>query len=246
MIVVVVRVVYWSFILSQTGSKMENICDHMIEPYLCIVDLWNCIQVSKAMKVQFGRRLFREFKRRFEKRLNVILPQPPPLSFLTSSFMYTGSLVLSTILDEVWEGQDVDVCVPLATLKRELGYDDTSEEAWFLQLDDDWLLVRPDKQLSKQFSHLDIYAMCCIRAYFKEMHVMDMILVDDREGEVDVIPEICQLFDITACGVVFTSTTLYIPDAVLTFSKRSRIKRDLYSGRASKYMMRGFDLLQPL
>ena len=96
-------------IICESQIKMNTIPDHIWTQYFLIEDIWKLQQISKAYYTKFHPLVLKTFQVRFERLLKKNNVHTFKLSMLNGFACYTGSAVLSTIVDETWEDQDVDV-----------------------------------------------------------------------------------------------------------------------------------------
>jgi hypothetical protein len=197
-----------------------------ISKFLTLRQMWILRFVSKEWQRVFNKAFFRIFKERFEKiHLNtsgLSITHMNDYMFRYATWCFTGSSVLSTILDEKWSNQDLDVFV---------------EGQIYFNLD-------PNK--------LTIIYLVDDPEYCEDLHEIYkcVTVLGDRDVDVCVRPdlvddveELVSNFDLTCCMNVYDGKTLWIYNPTLLFQKiMVKVRTNDYNTlrRVRKYHQRGF------
>jgi hypothetical protein len=199
-----------------------------VAKFLTLRQVWILRFVSREWHKAFNEALFRIFKQRYEalhlkpaglsvQDMNAMLPG--------AKWCFTGSTVASTLLDEKWKKQDLDVFV------------EGGGASMLRTLDPSILSIKnrySDPEYCPDLSEI----LKCLTVRANEVPVDVCFRLDS----VDEIEDLVEVFDLTCCMNVYDGKTLWIYNPTLLFHKRMvKVKKNPKTGaRIRKYIDRGF------
>jgi hypothetical protein len=215
--------------------------------YYSITEIWALSRTCKYFYKMINSMIYSLFKPRLLKRMNEIIEFKNILDFFQlpiniTTYVITGSIVLSTLLGEKWSGsmyassllnmnknQDIDC---FYTTSDDNVYETLSN------MNNNVFSVNGLEYELQSGTYNDGFLLCSL---YKNNDDIDRIKLIDFVLCSETIMNTLNDFDIVACSSYYNNKELYIPKPFETLFKRSEIQNKDYK-RIQKYEDRGFIL----